>query len=78
MEKQNVYKLPVSFTGLCADLDNCDPAPSVLGPLPLDEPILPGYTRYRLTDGVLVDIYMDADEFADWYELNELEIEDEQ
>lgn len=67
-----IYRLPCSYTGLDAELDNCDP-PAIVEAVEMDAPQAPGYTRYLLLSGEIVDINIDQFDFADWFEVEELE-----
>lgn len=67
-----IYRLPCTFTGLDAELDNCDPPADVIR-VDAGDPQAYGYTRYLLISGEIVDINIDQFDFADWFQLSELE-----
>ena len=68
-----IYRLPCSFTGLDAELDNCDP-PAIVVVVEADDPMSKGCVdRYLTTDGRLIDCSIDSVDFAQWFELEELE-----
>lgn len=67
-----IYRLPCSYTGLDAEIDNCDPPADVIR-VDADAPQADGYTRYLLLSGEIVDINIDQFDFADWFQLSELD-----
>lgn len=72
-----IYRLPVSMTGLQADVDSCDP-PATLVPVEPGDPLSPGCVdRYLTTDGHLIDCSIDSIDFGQWFEeeLEEVEAE---
>jgi hypothetical protein len=69
-----IYRLPCSMTGLDAELDNCDPPAIVVGVEHADCPMSAGCVdRYLTTDGRLIDCSISSVDFAQWFELEELE-----
>ena len=68
-----IYRLPCSFTGLDAELDNCDP-PAIVVVVEADDPMSKGCVdRYLTTDGRLIDCSIDSVDFALWFGVDELE-----
>ena len=68
-----IYRLPCSMTGLDAELDTCDP-PAIVVVVEADDPMSAGCVdRYITTDGLLIDCSIDSVDFAQWFELEELE-----
>ncbi len=68
-----IYRLPCSFTGLDAELDNCDP-PAIVVVVEADDPMSKGCVdRYLTTDGRLIDCSIDSVDFAHWFGVDELE-----
>ena len=68
-----IYRPPCSFTGLDAELDNCDP-PAIVVVVEADDPMSAGCVdRYITTDGQLIDCSISSVDFSDWFELEELE-----
>jgi hypothetical protein len=71
-----IYRLPCSLTGLDAEVDNCDP-PAIIVPVEADDPMSTGCVdRYLTTDGRLIDCSIDSEDFAQWFELEELEVDE--
>lgn len=69
-----IYRLPCSLTGLDAEVDNCDPPAIIVGVEHADDPMSAGCVdRYITTDGQLIDCSIDCADFAQWFELEELE-----
>ena len=68
-----IYRLPCSLTGLDAEVDNCDP-PAIIVAVKADDPMSAGCVdRYITTDGQIIDCSIDCADFAQWFELEELE-----
>ena len=68
-----IYRLPCSYTGLDAEVDNCDP-PAIIVAAEADDPMSAGCVdRYLTTDGQLINCSIDCVDFGDWFELEELE-----
>jgi len=67
-----IHKLPVSWTGLDADIY---PETEIYHPLGKYESLENGFYRYRTSDGVLLDIDIEPADFAFYYEC-ELELEE--
>lgn len=73
-EAPAIYKLPCSYTGLDAEIDNCDPPAIIVGVEHADDPMSAGCVdRYITTDGRLIDCSINSAEFADWFGVDELE-----
>ena len=73
--KNPIYRLPCTYTGLDAELDNCDP-PAIVNIVDAGAPMSDGCVeRYRTADGYLVDCSIDFVDFADWFgqELEEVD-----
>ena len=69
-----IYRLPCSMTGLDAEVDNCYPPAIIVGVEHADDPMSAGCVdRYITTDGQLIDCSIDCADFAQWFELEELE-----
>lgn len=69
-----IYRLPCSLTGLDAEVDNCYPPAIIVGVEHADDPMSAGCVdRYITTDGLLIDCSIDSVDFAQWFELEELE-----
>lgn len=72
--KPPIYRLPCSLTGLDAEVDNCYPPAIIVGVEHADDPMSAGCVdRYLTTDGQLIDCSIDSVDFAQWFELEELE-----
>jgi len=68
-----IYRLPCSWSGLDSEVDNCAP-PAIIVAVEADDPMSAGCVdRYLTTDGVLLDCSIDSVDFAQWFELEELE-----
>ena len=77
LKPEAIYRLPVSRTGLDANIDNCDP-PAIIVEVEADDPMSAGCVdRYLTADGHLIDCSIDFTDFAVWFdeELEELEVE---
>jgi hypothetical protein len=71
--KTTTYRLPCSMTGLDAEVDNCDPPAIVVVVEPGDRLSAGCVDRYLTTDGRLIDCSIDSVDFAQWFDLEELE-----
>jgi hypothetical protein len=67
-----IHKLPVSWTGLDADVY---PETEIYHPLGKYESLEDGFFRYRTSDGILLDIDICPSDFEFYYEC-ELELEE--
>jgi ribosomal protein S14 len=68
-----IYRLPCSLSGLDSEVDNCNPSATIVV-VEADDPMSAGCVdRYLTTDGQLIDCSIDSVDFAQWFELEELE-----
>jgi len=72
LEIPPIYRLPVTLTGLDADLDNVEPGNLVrCAPDSADSELSEGCVeRYRTADGYLIDLSIDSVDMGAWYGLD--------
>jgi len=68
-----IYRLPCTLTGLDAELDNCEEDSYKLDHASISDPLPEGMTRYITEDGVVLDCSIDENQWAEWFEVSELD-----
>lgn len=68
-----IYRVPCSYTGLSAELDTCESV-EIRRVHDTTAPIHAGCAgRYITTDGLVFDCSIDLVDFANWFQLSELD-----